>query len=412
MAFDPNPARRPSVIPRKRVPQANEVSPIDPPPPRDYFTGRPPSKSHREVLREDRPSSSRSVSTERESSFPPQSAGGPKASPHIAYQEKGRGPNAPNGPKRLTSGQSTPASSASPAVGGAEERPERPKPRTLDTSSFTLGRGEGFKLQEVPKTKKSSSRSDLGKENRSPSLVSPIEAHDKQSELDRTVTASPVSAESPQSGINPFDDPRRKEGQNSAQAPSLSRFPDRPARGDSLAASSLQPSSSHHMAARSLHLPFLARSSIHKALFLATTHARKVWNLLRFAAASTLYHPEQAVVRLHPASLSARMEPSLHHDCRHLRLQLSVTEDRSLSAARNSVAIPDPKVSFRPHYEAQDCPNITQMAHSPWRKRWRESSEEIKRKTEVKPRCYGACQTLSNMDAASVTEGCPRMACR
>jgi hypothetical protein len=243
MAFDPNPARRPSVIPRKRVPQANEVSPIDPPPPRDYFTGRPPSKSHREVLREDRPSSSRSVSTERESSFPPQSAGGPKASPHIAYQEKGRGPNAPNGPKRLTSGQSTPASSASPAVGGAEERPERPKPRTLDTSSFTLGRGEGFKLQEVPKTKKSSSRSDLGKENRSPSLVSPIEAHDKQSELDRTVTASPVSAESPQSGINPFDDPRRKEGQNSAQAPSLSRFPDRPARGDSLAASSLQPSS-------------------------------------------------------------------------------------------------------------------------------------------------------------------------
>jgi hypothetical protein len=90
MAFDPNPARRPSIIPRKRVPQANEVSPIDPPPPRDYFTGRPPSKAHRDVLRDDRPSSSRSASTERESSLAPQSAGQPKASPHIAYQEKGR----------------------------------------------------------------------------------------------------------------------------------------------------------------------------------------------------------------------------------------------------------------------------------------------------------------------------------
>lgn len=236
MAFDPNPARRPSIIPRKRVPQANEVSPIDPPPPRDYFTGRAPSKPHREVLRDDRPSSSRSESTERESNLAPQSAGQPKASPHIAYQEKGRAT------KRLTSGQSTPASSASPAIGGAQERQERPKPQTLDTSSFTLGRGEGFKLQEVPKTKKSSSRSELGKENKSPSLVSPIDAEDRERELDRTVSKSPVSAESPQSGVNPFDDPRRKEGHPSAQAPSLSRFPDRPARGDSLAASSLQPS--------------------------------------------------------------------------------------------------------------------------------------------------------------------------
>lgn len=237
MAFDPNPARRPSVIPRKRVPQPNEVSPIDPPPPRDYFTGRQPSKAHREVLRDDRPSSSRSVSTEREPNLAPNSSGQAKASPHIAYQEKGRAP------KRLTSGQSTPASSASPAVGGAQERPERPKPQTIDTSSFTLGRGEGFKLQEVPKTKKSSSRTDLGKENKSPSLVSPIDAEGKRNELDRTITASPVSAESPQSGINPFDDPRRKEGHPSAQAPSLARFPDRPARGDSLAASSLKPSS-------------------------------------------------------------------------------------------------------------------------------------------------------------------------
>jgi hypothetical protein len=239
MAFDPNPARRPSVIPRKRVPAgANEVSPIEPPPPRDYFTGRPSSKAHREVLRDDRPSSSRSVSTERElGNLAPQSAGHPKASPHIAYQEKGRATG------RLASGQSTPASSGSPAVGGAQEKPERPKPRTLDTSSFTLGRGEGFKLQEVPKTKKSSSRSDVGKENKSPGLVSPIDAEDGRNELDRAITASPVSAESPQSGINPFDDPRRKEGHPSAQAPSLPRFQDRPARGDSLAASSMKQSS-------------------------------------------------------------------------------------------------------------------------------------------------------------------------
>ena len=240
MSFDPNPARRPppAAIPRKRVPHPNEVSPVDPPPPRDYFTGRTSSKPpHRELLREDRPASARSDSTERDPGLPLNSAGQAKASPHIAYQEKSRTQ------KRMASGQNTPASSASPAVGGAQDRPERPKPQTLDTSSFTLGRGDGFKLQEVPKTKKSSSRSELGKENKSPSLVSPIDHDDKDNALDRTVTASPVSAESPQSGINPFDDPRRKEGQPSAQAPALSRFPDRPARGDSLAASSLKPSS-------------------------------------------------------------------------------------------------------------------------------------------------------------------------
>lgn len=236
MAFDPNPAPRPSVIPRKRVPNPNDASPAEPPPPRDYFTGRTTSKPHRDVLREDRPSSSRSVSTEREGSHAPQLSSQAKGSPHIAYQEKGR----PQ--KRVTSGQNTPLSSASPAVGGAQqERPERPKMQTLDTSSYTLGRNEGFKLQDVPKTKKS--RSDSSKENKSPSLVSPIDADDKDRHLDRTISASPVSAESPQSGINPFDDPRRKEGHPSAQAPALSRFPDRPARGDSLAASSLKPSS-------------------------------------------------------------------------------------------------------------------------------------------------------------------------
>lgn len=241
MSFDPNPARRPppaAAIPRKRVPHPNEVSPVDPPPPRDYFTGRTSSKPpHRELLREDRPASARSDSTEREAILLPNSAGQAKSSPHIAYQEKSRTQ------KRLASGQSTPASSASPAIGGAQDRPERPKPQTLDTSSFTLGRGDGFKLQEVPKTKKTSSRGELNKENKSPSLVSPIDHEDKEHALDRTVTASPVSAESPQSGINPFDDPRRKEGHPSAHAPAAARFPDRPARGDSLAASSLKPSS-------------------------------------------------------------------------------------------------------------------------------------------------------------------------
>lgn len=235
MAFDPNPAPRPSVIPRKRVPQTNDLSPAEPPPPRDYFTGRAPSKAHRDVMRDERPSSSRSVSTEREHPLGPQSGGQAKASPHIAYQEKGR----PQ--KRVGSGQTTPASSASPAVGGAQERLDRPKPQTLDTSSFTLGRNDGFKLQEVPKTKKSGSRSDSSKENKSPSLVSPIEQDDN--EMRRTQTQSPVSAESPQSDINPFDDPRRKEGHPSGHAPAVSKFPDRPARGDSLATSSLKPSS-------------------------------------------------------------------------------------------------------------------------------------------------------------------------
>jgi hypothetical protein len=187
MSFDPNPARRPpppaaaAAIPRKRVPHPNEVSPVDPPPPRDYFTGRTSSKPpHRELLREDRPASARSDSTERDQSLPLNSSGQAKSSPHIAYQEKSRTQ------KRMASGQSTPATSASPAIGGAQDRPERPKPQTLDTSSFTLSRGDGFKLQEVPKTKKTSSRGELGKENKSPSLVSPIDNDDKEHELDRT----------------------------------------------------------------------------------------------------------------------------------------------------------------------------------------------------------------------------------
>lgn len=236
MAFDPNPAPpRLPPISRKRVPQAANPSPpvvVDSPPPRDYFAGRTASKPHRDALREGRPSSSRSVSTERDPTMTPQAAGQPKASPHIAYQEKGRMQ------KRATSGQSTPANQTqSPTVAGAQEKVERPKPQTLNTGSFTLGHGgEGFKLQDVPKSKRAGSRSSSSKENKSPVMVSPVEGE----KAERALSASPVSADSPHSGVNPFDDPRRREAPPSGPAPAPPKFPERPARGDSLAATALK----------------------------------------------------------------------------------------------------------------------------------------------------------------------------
>ncbi|KAK3071520.1 Rho-type gtpase-activating protein, partial [Teratosphaeriaceae sp. CCFEE 6253] len=230
MAYDPTPAPGPPpVIARKSLPRS-EVSPptqVENRPPKDYFSGRGPGKTlqPRDSSRDNqKPASSRSVSTERELDRRAEAA---KSSPHIFYQEKGRATRT-----RDTSGQNTPASAAaSPTVAtGTDGRLERPKPQHLDTGSYTLGNGGGFKLQEVPKTKKSVSRSTSKADDKSSASVSPVKDDTHSTELH-----SPVSVDSQNSGVNPFDDPRRREGAATI-APPPPKHADRPARGDSLTA--------------------------------------------------------------------------------------------------------------------------------------------------------------------------------
>ncbi|KAI7576051.1 hypothetical protein KC343_g22388, partial [Hortaea werneckii] len=231
MAFDPNPAPAPApAVSRKPVNRPPDPSPPtqrESRPPKDYFFGgrlstRPPP---RDALRDERPSSSRSVSTERDRDANRASTQ-PKSSPHILYQEKGR-------QRKHQSGTTTPASgstTASPATAtGQDGRLERPKPQHLDTSSFTLQPNEGFKLQDVPKTKKAGSRSS-SKAKSSP-VVSPVDTGTHDDVTERNV--SPVSEDSDERGVNPFDDPRRRENAVPNAMPPPPRHADRPARGDS-----------------------------------------------------------------------------------------------------------------------------------------------------------------------------------
>lgn len=226
MAFDPTPAPGPPpMIARKQVPT--------PSPPtqnenrsRDYF-GRLTAKSASRDLRaeEQRPGSSRSVSTERE---PERTANLPKASPHILFQEKGR--------QRKASENSTPASmsaGASPAVPPStlQEKAERLKAQQLDTGAQAAKEQEGFKLQKVPESKKAGSR---GSPNEARSPASAVEPTFKDERAEKLASQSPVSTDSPSSSINPFDDPKRKEVGGGGTTAVPPRPVDRPVRGDSL----------------------------------------------------------------------------------------------------------------------------------------------------------------------------------
>ena len=182
---------------------------------------------------EQRPDSSRSVSTEREMD---RTMGQPKASPHILYQEKGRSK------KRDTSGNNTPASgssTASPAVANIQDRNERPRLEHVNSGSVALNQNEGFKLQEVPKSKRAGSRTSSKAETKSPVPVSPLGVSpiDRGSKDERAVnflSNSPVSTDSPSSGVNPFDDPKLREGGALGASPMPPKQADRPRRGDSL----------------------------------------------------------------------------------------------------------------------------------------------------------------------------------
>ena len=216
MAFDPNPVAPPPAIQRKEVPRVADVSPPEQNESRnrDYFGGQ---RSHRDVLREERPGSSRDASAERQ---PDRSGNQAKPSPHIWYQEKGRQQK-----KRETSGTNTPSSGsavASPSLANVPENGDRTIPQQLRSTSGTPSQSEGFKLQEVPRSAKERSRSGSKAEGRSPANVSPLETESQSSRL----------VESPSSDINPFDDPKHKEPYGATYPPT--KQAERPTRGDSL----------------------------------------------------------------------------------------------------------------------------------------------------------------------------------
>ncbi|KAK3721748.1 Rho-type gtpase-activating protein [Vermiconidia calcicola] len=234
MAFDPNPVAAPPPVSRREIPRA-----IDQSPParndnrsRDYFGSISSKTTARDVLREQqRPVSLRSVSTERE---PVRQLDSTKASPHIMYQAKGR--------DKKVSGSNTPASGstvASPAITQPQDRTDRAKQQQTENGSLPVNKNEGFRLQEVPKSRRAGSRTSSKHEGRSPALdspatLSPIDSSLKDERNDKPSSNSPISQHSANSSVNPFDDPKRKEGGNASAAPVPPKQADRPVRGDSL----------------------------------------------------------------------------------------------------------------------------------------------------------------------------------
>jgi hypothetical protein len=195
-ALDPNTAPGPSPLTKTSNKSAEGKTG------RDYFNR--PSGNHREMLKENRP---RSASDERQ----------PK-SPHIAYQEKGRQPS-----ENLSD---TLRKRAEPAHEAASTSNDRS--RNQLASSTASQATEPFKLQEVPKSKKAEARRQS--DARSPSRGSPVTdmaGRIKSPTLDTSITSSPTPEDSPATSGSSYSSTQRVE---------------RPARGDSLANSSLKSS--------------------------------------------------------------------------------------------------------------------------------------------------------------------------
>ncbi|KAK5020176.1 Rho-type gtpase-activating protein [Cryomyces antarcticus] len=271
LAYDPTPASGPSPLVRNRV--YNETTAedgssklTDGKPHRDYFSGRKLSKSsRRESLREEDPGSSRSSGTEAEKDAQ-QLLANPPLSPHIAYQEKGRAPSTTVKRKEVpgSSGSKPTSAATSPATGSGLDRPRAPHSNSQSYTLSTSMNNETFKLQEAPRTRRSGSG--RGLENYSPSLT-PVgsvnqEGFSRQlgvASADPEICATPLQVETPQSTVNPFDDPQRNEQYTTGPKPAitaaslLQQHVERPKRGDSLAASSLRSTNStREPAARSI----------------------------------------------------------------------------------------------------------------------------------------------------------------
>ncbi|OCL01731.1 RhoGAP-domain-containing protein [Glonium stellatum] len=228
-ALDPNPAPGPSPLGKSRKYNEGPVEAghnrnAESKSGRDYFNRPTGNTAHRDALKENRPGSSRSTSTERERQTPkpaPQ-----PASPHIAFQEKGRTPS--DSIRKWKEPVQPPSSNASPIVGN-----DRPP---------ASNQNDAFKLQEVPKSKKSGSRRGSKSEGRSPAQGSPsidLTGRTLSPQLDSSLTASPIPLDLSQS---PTDQKLREESPTTSQGSSYSSTQkvERPKREDSLSAPSLK----------------------------------------------------------------------------------------------------------------------------------------------------------------------------
>ncbi|OMP82117.1 putative Rho-type GTPase-activating protein 4 [Diplodia seriata] len=210
-ALDPNPAPGPSPLADSRTYNIEEDKKNQ----RDYFNGgKPGTTSHRELLKESR-GSSRSSSQERRSKS--------TSSPHIAFQEKGR---AMSGDRVDTMRRrDVPSANSSPSAGN-----DRPRAQHSTSASTAGSLGEGFKLQEVPKDRKTTrtrSRSDV----RSPDDSASSARKDLSESSNITSPVSTNSSYTPTS-----QDYERTDEPQPMSAPYSASAIDRPKRGDSLGA--------------------------------------------------------------------------------------------------------------------------------------------------------------------------------
>ncbi|KAH0365631.1 RhoGAP-domain-containing protein, partial [Aureobasidium melanogenum] len=199
MAYDPNPA--PPPLPRRQHPETT-------PRMSDNLSPQGAFSRHNR----DRPSSSRSVSTERESVRSP---------PGTGHTDKSRQQGLRN-----VSGSSTPVTTSAVASPSSLTSQQRPRlPHTNSASSNLVP--EPFKLQDVPRDRRVSRNSPRVGKNSPTSLDTQHQS--RHTPTDSNLSLSPASVDTPSSSINPFDDPKLREASSSA-GPAK-----HPVRGDSLA---------------------------------------------------------------------------------------------------------------------------------------------------------------------------------
>jgi hypothetical protein len=229
-ALDPNPAPGPSPLGRPisrfndRTMGAKPTANSETKSGRDYFNR--PAGDHREKLKEN---SSREASKERRQ---PQS-------PHIAFQEKGRQPS------------DTLVETLRKRKEGTNESPTaEPRARSQHASPAPSAH-EPFKLQDVPKNKKAEAKRKDSDETSSPpvqqQLFSSPNNADMSARLSRPLI-EPTFTSSPPIGSQ--DSPETSESSFSSNL-----VVERPARGDSLRASTLKPSASISKSEKSIPSP-------------------------------------------------------------------------------------------------------------------------------------------------------------
>ena len=155
MALDPNPAPGPSPLTNNHMLERDHGDPMKPHAvdtkigPRDYFNHTKSAISSARKHSQDKPGAQADTEDEHTSS--------PPTSPHIAYQEKGRQPSSElidSIRKRKDHGNGS--SSASPVIGNDKTRVQHAySPKIAQTGQDHSSQVEKFKLQEVPKSKKS-----------------------------------------------------------------------------------------------------------------------------------------------------------------------------------------------------------------------------------------------------------------